>query len=635
MREVPYSGVARPPDPLLWFLLLRTGAHMRSRLPVTPFILIAIIAIAGSFADAETEQEREPLFAEPRKNWVWDEDKRFDFLMERLASLEASLDAINAAIAKSTGKRFAKQSEARRHDENNSMMDRKAGGPMRWSEFYGTNAEKFFYHPIDPNTTYHTSTALRQMGGAEDDKVGNGVPASQSVPAHQRPPQWDYIYRANRDAKSRAEDEARKLEGKISDLTDRRYQLEQEQADLWARLAFRVIERHNIARKPVLRFQLIGASTSPEDVEEAIALQAAAQFLSTALLIIDKAEEDQATALTSIRDIVSSARDTLDDTLLEVGSLSGEVSDRSTSLGKYVALAQLLDDTSNNLGESYEVAMDGDRANDEARKDRFRGLLQKSLVEYAEILLALDEIADVMKSEWQVAVNTKSKVAPVNVEWSEPVRLEKYDGSKERGGSSDQPHKGSQGVAVGGRQRSLGSRSGVRDQRDEVDMLSKLDLARNAVMGQWVRRVDGSVAFDSSGSPNGILLVPVKPAQEDYDLLVEVEVTGGARHVVLYVASGGTTRFFILEPFRTQNIEYTPNSPLDLSLGKKHEIQVHVRSGDVSVSIGGETVGSASIASMGRNSYWDLRHDGCFGLGAHDTALVFHKFVMRKPKVGL
>jgi hypothetical protein len=93
-------------------------------------------------------EDRVPLFAEPKKDWVWDEDKRFTFLMERLASLEASLDAVNAAIGKATGKKSTRQGEARRAEANNTFMDRKGGGPMPCNQFYGTNAEKFFYHPV-------------------------------------------------------------------------------------------------------------------------------------------------------------------------------------------------------------------------------------------------------------------------------------------------------------------------------------------------------------------------------------------------------------------------------------------------------------------------------------------------------
>lgn len=400
-----------------------------------------LFAVSLGFAfvasHCQSQDEAAPLFAEPKKDWVWDEDKRFDFLMERLASLEASLDAINATIAKTTGKKSARQAEAQRHEGNNTLMDRKAGGPMPWKEFYGTNAEKFFYHPVDPNTYYRTDTALRQMGSSQDDKVGVGVPATQSLPVHQRPPQWDYIYRANRDSAARAEDEARKLEGKLEELHERRFQLEEEQAELWARLAFRIIERLNIPRKPVLRFALTGPSAEPSDAQKARALQAAARFLSTALLVIDKAEKEQETALTSVKTVIATARESFDDELLEADAVAEDIANKETALGKYVALAQLLEDTANNLGESYEVAMEGEQANDEPRKNRFRGLLQRSLVEYAEILLALDELTGAMQNDWAVSVNTKNRLSPVEVTWTS----ENVGSSRVAGGSRGLPRR--------------------------------------------------------------------------------------------------------------------------------------------------------------------------------------------------
>ena len=395
-------------------------AHRGMEHPMYRWILALFLAVCfaamPSLAFAEEAEEKQ-LFAKPKRDWEWDEDKRFDFLVERLASLEASLEAVERAIAKASGTRGAQRGTARRADANNSMMDRKGGGPMKWNEFYGTNAEKFFYHPVDPNTTYHTNTALKQMGNYQDDKGGNGVPATQSLPVHQRPPQWDYIYRANRDAAERAEQEANKLQGKIEDLNARRFQLEQEQVDLWAKLAFRVIQRLNIPRKPVLRFSLKAKSSNTEDAEKARALQAAARFLSAPLLVIDKADKEQATALTSVKHIVSDAREALDDELIQAHSLAEDAANKETLLGKYVALVQLLDDTAKNLGESYEVAMEGDKANDAVRKERFRGLLQRSLVEYSQILLGLDELVSAMKVEWGVGIDSKNKLPVINVAW--------------------------------------------------------------------------------------------------------------------------------------------------------------------------------------------------------------------------
>ena len=147
-------------------------------------ILLGVVLLSSQVAAQEPRVEK-PNFADPKQGWKWDDDKRFDFLMERLASLEASLDAVNVAIAKASGKKGAKQGDSRRAEAGNSAMDRKGGGPMKWNEFYGTTAEKFFYHPVDPNTTYHTSTVLSQVGTQQEDKAGDSVQGNSGVPLHQ------------------------------------------------------------------------------------------------------------------------------------------------------------------------------------------------------------------------------------------------------------------------------------------------------------------------------------------------------------------------------------------------------------------------------------------------------------------
>jgi len=462
---------------------------------IVRFAWCAMLVAAAACARAADPDPELPRFAEPKKDWAWDEDKRFDFLMERLANLEASLDAVEAAIAKATGKKNARSGEARVAERNNTLMDRKAGGPMRWAEFYGTNAEKFFYHPVDPNTTYHTDTFLRQMGSAQDDKVGAGVPATQSLPVHQRPPQFDYIYRANRDARDRAEKEALALQGRVEELNSRRVKLEQEQAELWCKLAFRAIQRLNIPRKPLLRFQLVPASTAEPDRQKADALAAAAKFLGTALLIIDRAEEDQAAAFANVKEIVGDGREVFDDALLNADAVAESVPDKKTPLGKYVALAQLLDDTSSNLSESYEVAMEGDQAQDRVRKDRFRGLLQQSLVEYAQIVMALDELTTVMKTDWKVAVDTKTRVSQDDASWG-PTRVRVSDG-RSAADSGDRP--GVIAVPPGGLAPLAG---GAKPQSNEPAAANVDETIERALRWLIAHQLgDGGWSFDHGSCP--------------------------------------------------------------------------------------------------------------------------------------
>jgi len=306
-------------------------------------------------------------------------------------------------------------------------MDRKGGGPMKWNEFYGTNAEKFFYHPVDPNTSYYTATALRQMGKAEDDKPGSDIPARQSLPVHQRPPQWDYIYHANRTASESAMADAALLSTEVQQLEQRRGQLEQEQAVLWCKLAFRAVQRLDVHRKELLQCQLIAAGDGTGQVEQARALAAAAQFLSSALLIVEKAEEDQSVAMGSAKSVVVEARERFEDQLREQTTLKQESRNKENSLGQFAALAKLLGDKSKTLSEAYQGAVDGAANNETARKDSYRGMLQRTVIDYAQILLALNELCDGMQKEWGVSVDTRNKLEGVEIAWISPQSSDRAD----------------------------------------------------------------------------------------------------------------------------------------------------------------------------------------------------------------
>lgn len=411
-------------------------------------LFVAAVVSAAIPLRAADENDRKAPFplpeAAPKRDWEWDEDERFDELMEQLAINEASLDAVEIAIAKKTRRKATQQGEARRQDANSRMMDRKGGGPMKWDEFYGTNAEKFFYHPVDPNTTYRTDTFLRQMGKAEDDKTGEDTPSRQSVPVHQRPPQWDYIYRANKTARDNALADASIAESEIERLEQRRTELEKEQAVLWCKLAFRAVQRLNVARKPLLRFELISAAGGDGNAEHTKALSAAARFLATSLAVVEKAEQEQSVAFGGVAGVVTQARESFEDSLLEVSDLESEWESTKTDLGKFYKLSQMLADKAKTLAESYTGAMDGDMNKESARKERFRGMLQESVVEYAQILLALNELTDKLKTDWKVRVDTKQKVKPLKLAWGPSSSLDNISTVADR----DEPQTDRKGTVV-------------------------------------------------------------------------------------------------------------------------------------------------------------------------------------------
>lgn len=333
----------------------------------------------------------------------WDEiDQRLLFLMVRLANVETTLEAINRTIDGNNRLSNRKTTTARRADRSNEEMDRKGGGPLKWSQFYGMTAEKFFYHPTDRNSTYHTVTVLNQQGSQADNKVGGGVPSSQGLPVHQRPPQFDYIYRANEKSKARAEAEAYELKDQLEALENRRNRLEAEQAGLWVEIAFRAISHYDLDKKPLYRFEPLLLASDTESRQRNESMRAATMFMALALSIIAESERDQAGTFTMIKPTVAKARQSLNDTFLRLGI---ESTDRQSSLGRLFSLTKRLDDVASNLTDSYLVAVEGDSAKDQQRKDTFRGQLQQSLLAYAQIILAIDEMLSLMKTEYGIEPN--------------------------------------------------------------------------------------------------------------------------------------------------------------------------------------------------------------------------------------
>jgi len=305
---------------------------------------------------------------------------------------------VENAIVVSNRSSSRKTVQSKQSDKKNDDMDRNGGGPVKWSSFYGRTAESFFYHPTDRNTTYHTTTILSQQAPAYDNQASAGVPSRQGLPVHQRPPQFDYLYRANESTKARAQEEVSKLVGKTAELTERRQRLEAEQAGLWCEIAFRAISHYDLDKKPLHRFEpIIPLDTASR--ESAESMKAATCFMALALSIIREAEKDQATTFSKIKPAIAQARQNLSDTWLRQAV---DVTDRQSNEGRFAALAKRLDDVASNLSDSYVVAVEGDQANDQSRKDTFRGTLQMSLINYAQVILALDEMTSQMKDQWKI-----------------------------------------------------------------------------------------------------------------------------------------------------------------------------------------------------------------------------------------
>jgi hypothetical protein len=374
------------------------------------FLLHAFLIVASSIAFAQDKpkgvEEFNEFNAKPLEGWEWDDDERLPDLVMQLQQKELTLQAIDAKIAKATGKKASSKMAGNMAWRSTQRMDLNGGGPVRWDAFYGRNAENFFYHPKDPNTSYHTNTVLQQVAPTS----ANGVAGNQGVPAHQRPPQFDYIYRGYENAQARASEQARDLADKLDEMKSRRRELEGEVVVLWMKLAFRVIDRDRLPEKPRLRYAFRPKAAGNDDAsEQALALTSAAQFLATAMLFNENlAEESPDQAFSGVSKVLKENRKAFEDGFLRVKSLHETADDKTKPLGQFKFLSRKLEDTAKSLSEGFKGWKDGDANDDEPTK--FDGLkrIQDGVVRYSKILLALNELVVQMENAFEVDLNTDS-----------------------------------------------------------------------------------------------------------------------------------------------------------------------------------------------------------------------------------
>ncbi|HSH95150.1 MAG TPA: hypothetical protein VK968_13445 [Roseimicrobium sp.] len=336
---------------------------------------------------------------------AWDDiDKRLVFFTVQLASVETSVDAVNKALKAAGYKISVRADDAVRFQKGNELMDRNAGGPRRWQDFYGETAEKFFYNPVlQPGELRITASVLRT------DSSNARMPG----PADQRPPQFDYIYRANENAKAQAEMDISKLAGKVDQLLIRRRQLEAEQSGLWCKIATRAVAGREMLSKPLYRFDLKNAATDPTSAQQLEAMRAAMDFLRVNNKLIELAEKgidsNQAGFIEIFEQTVAKSRIDFDTRISKQSSLVMDSGDKGTTIGKLSAVAKRMNDVAKNVKDAYKLSLDGENAGDEQRKVTFRAQLQDSLVTYAQTVLAGDECVTQLAAEWKIAPDLEKR----------------------------------------------------------------------------------------------------------------------------------------------------------------------------------------------------------------------------------
>ena len=71
------------------------------------------------------------------------DDDRLTFLLIQLGADEQSIKAVNLALRQAGYKVAEEQGRVQQYEKGNELMDRNAGGPVSYKDFYGKTAKDF------------------------------------------------------------------------------------------------------------------------------------------------------------------------------------------------------------------------------------------------------------------------------------------------------------------------------------------------------------------------------------------------------------------------------------------------------------------------------------------------------------
>jgi len=360
-------------------------------------LLLLAFLIPGGSGVASAQATRPDTVVGPLKDGWESIDQRLVFLTVRLSSVEASIDGVNKALGVAGWQKNKKLSEAENAQGANDAMDQNGGGPVPWQQFYGNTAAQFFYHPTDDHTIH-----------------------VNPLPIDQRPPQLDYIYRANANAQQRAQEQADDLGKKIDELLARRRHLQEQQSALWGRMSFRAIETRNISLKPLLRYDVTKSGSDPTDLQRVDSIRAGAKFVRTVDQLMGQAqtaiETQQGAAVDALAKAIDAAHKELMGKLEAQQLLATDLADSGTAIGKFAAAAGHLTDSSANIAEAYGLVRDGDKSGDDQEIRTFRGQLQQSYFDLAASLYTAEQCLTTAAEQWKVVPDNTRAAPEVSVD---------------------------------------------------------------------------------------------------------------------------------------------------------------------------------------------------------------------------
>jgi hypothetical protein len=140
------------------------------------------------------------------------------------------------------------------------------------------------------------------------------------------------------------------------------------------------------------------------------AMRAAVLVLRTAdhtvAAVMETVNTDQQFAYKTLCETVQKSHDKFQDAALDFTDASGIDPADARAMKELLVLSKKLTIDSKNMCDAYKLALDGDAAGEEERKQTFRGQLQRSQLGFAETTQELDQSLTKLAGQWNIEGKT-------------------------------------------------------------------------------------------------------------------------------------------------------------------------------------------------------------------------------------
>lgn len=434
---------------------------------------------------------------------------RIEFKTIELASVDTSLLAIHRALLNANYRGSVASAQVDDATKGVEWMDRNGGAPVSWRAFYGKTVKDF---------------SSRNIFG--DRQV------------YDRPPQFDYIYRANNEKKRRVEQDIAALGKEREKLFDRRRAMERKQVVLWATIAWEMVSDCGIDLEPLYRFNFKDAEAPVADAQVSAAkarrsvarlaitfLQTVDASLRDGLQQMDGSDPDPTKVLVGVGEDVKAAYSSFrlagNDAVLELPPPEQQ------RVREMLDCAKHLYDLTRNAVDANNSAADRDAAGDEPERVRLRAELQRALVDSCAATYQFDLQARALASAWHLEVdrNTPAPAVARHPRVAEPMAPKSDATATPPDARAPEP-----------RGDSDARRSGAR-----IDLLRLIDLSKDAMAGsKWTAQ-----GHSLSGGGGSRIEFPYVPPRE-YDLEIAfVRLSGKWNVSTIGVTNGRQFRWVI------------------------------------------------------------------------------------------